>query len=63
MKISKNRFDELGLGCDKMCIYADKCPDFDRYEIADCLDEQRLQQEMTDEEYDAYRHNRLEVEI
>lgn len=33
-------------------------------ERIDCpeIDEERLREEMTEEEYDAYRHNRLEIE-
>lgn len=44
MKISKARFNELGLGCDTE------------------TKNDRLKSEMTDAEYDAYQHNRLEIE-
>lgn len=82
MKITLERFYDLGLGVSKECCgccdfcYQDEngrlvCeddPEMDiekaeqNHEFAPCLDEQRLQYEMTDEEYDAYRHGRLEVE-
>lgn len=75
MKISKERFDELGLGydCDmcEACIYSEDCKFYHnmikdpnskhQFVIAPCLDESRLKDEMTEEEYDAYCHNRLTV--
>ena len=32
-----------------------------KFTIADCVDEERIRIEMTEEEYDAFRHNRIEV--
>lgn len=62
MKISKERFDELGLGCDRLnCMFAEDCTPCGQYEIADCVDDERLRMEMTEEEYDAYRHGRLHI--
>lgn len=65
MRISKERFDGLGLGCDREnCISAHDCDyKFKRYEVVTCVDDERLREDMTDEEYDAYRHNRLEVAV
>lgn len=78
MKISKQRFYELGLGVEKECCIC--CPDCQEkdgvlfcgdmniedaeknLEIAPCLDDERIRMEMTENEYDAYRHNRLTVE-
>ena len=31
-------------------------------EICPCIDEERIREEMTEEEYDAYRHGRLNIE-
>lgn len=66
MIITKDRFKELGLGCDKSdcifgenCKYAKRC---DTYDIAPCVDEERLKAEMSEAEYDAFRHNKLKVE-
>ena len=75
MRISKERFDELGLGYDRetceACIYSESCKSYHdmikdpnskhQFAIAPCLDESRLKDEMTEEEYDAYCHNRLTV--
>lgn len=33
----------------------------DECAFCECCDEERLRDEMSEEEYDAYRHNRLEV--
>lgn len=67
MKITKERFNELGLGCDKdFCEEYGylECSGCNAYEIAPCLDlyEESLRMEMTDAEYDALRHDRLDVE-
>ena len=84
MKITKERFRELGLGvCKDACKCCESC-DIDKhgkyicidtpvtidiekaeqnFEFSPCLDEQRLSLEMTDEEYDDYRHGRLEVDM
>lgn len=78
MKISKRRFYKLGLGVNKeCCLSCPDCTNKDdilfcdemniqeaekNLEFAPCLDEERIRQEMSDEEYDAYRHGRLEVE-
>lgn len=63
MKISIVRFSELGLGCErKTCILAEDCKGCEPYEIAPCVDEDRLKCEMTEEEYDAFKHNRLEID-
>lgn len=32
------------------------------FEICPCLDEERIREEMTEDEYDAYRHGRLKIE-
>jgi len=47
------------LYCDETGLCIDDTPN-----DVECpeLDEERLRMEMTDEEYDAYRHNRLKVE-
>lgn len=66
MKITKDRFYELGLGCDKeSCVYyqSGDCKGENDFEIAyGCIDEGRLQDDMTEEEYDAFRHNNLIIE-
>jgi hypothetical protein len=74
MEISRERFNELGLGYDKEscrnCVDADCCEvaqklfSFGYNEDPFCpsVDEERLRMEMTEEEYDAWRHNRLIVE-
>lgn len=78
MKITKQRFNELGLGVDKeSCLSCFDCTKKNgvlfcgemniqeaeqNLEYAPCLDEERIREEMTDEEYDAYRHGRLVVE-
>ncbi len=82
--ITKDRYDELGLGIDKesctdylFCwnnddkehkgLCCDAIPNMTIDEAIeaemDCpnLDNDRLRAEMTDEEYDAWRHNRLRV--
>lgn len=71
MKITKERFLELGLGCQTDCEYlmedgkcdycGCECPN-DPLKEAPCVDEDRLKTEMTYEEYYAWRHNRLNVE-
>lgn len=79
-KMTKKRFDELGLGYDfescrccehsikkngeLFCSFNSTVPIKQLMEtnyISDCLDDERLRLEMTDEEYDAYRHNRIEI--
>lgn len=62
MEITKERWNQLGLGCEKEgceLYLAGEChgelPDI----IAPCIDPERLKSEMTEEEYDAWRHNRL----
>ena len=79
MKITRERYEELGLGiyeeCCLDCMFCYEangvihCDDIDipvreaiqkGYECP-CIDHERLKSEMTEEEYDAYRHNRLEV--
>lgn len=83
MNISKERFDELGLGRSKeACLDCMFC--YDCYEVRvdvedsilltkienaienneECpsLDEERLREEITEEEYDAWRHNRLNLD-
>ena len=82
MKITKERFYDLGLGVSKKscecCIYCYEdengkpvCEDYPymdiekaekNYAFAPCLDEERLMEKMTEKEYDAYRHGRLEVQ-
>ena len=62
--ITKERFDELGLGCEKeSCIYFQEgeCEGNNPYEIAECVDDERLCAEMTVDEYFAYRHNGLTI--
>ena len=44
--------DELGITIDEIIGQNKECPE---------LDQQRLFVEMTGEEYDAYRHNRLRI--
>ena len=82
LKMKKERFNELGLGCSlKDCLecefFGDKinslhyCSDdeitsIEEYEannyIAPCVDIERIQDEATEEEYDAIRHNYFVVE-
>ena len=75
MKISRKRAMELGLiTCTEDCLNCEFC--FDCHETYDaeviteeldngfecpCIDEERLRDEMTTEEYDAYRHGRLDI--
>ena len=51
MLIAKERFNELGLGCEKEdCIYYQngECNGIDDpYEIAECVDNERIKEEMT----------------
>ena len=77
MEISKQRFYELGLGVDKeSCLLCEDCKikngkaycgdlDIEKvqedFEFAPCLDEERIRHEMSDEEYDAYRHGKLNI--
>ena len=65
MLITKERFNELGLGCEKEdCIYyqSGECNGIDDpYEIAECVDDERIKEEMTEEEFFEYRHNNLKV--
>jgi hypothetical protein len=73
MQISQERFNELGLGYDKescrscenasYCEVAQKLFSIGYAEDIFCpsIDEERLQVEMTEEEYDAWRHNGLVV--
>jgi hypothetical protein len=72
-KMPKKRFKELGLGYTKedcaCCDYWEDCPIWQELNaIGKCdeifcwgLDEERLAEEMTDAEYDAWRHGCLEV--
>lgn len=63
-KITKQRFRELGLGCEKDgCEFAGECSGCGEYEIANCVDEERIREEMTSFEYNAYSHNRLVVDM
>ena len=81
MIITRERFNELGLGLDKeSCLSCEDCIEkcgkfycelmpeitIDKAISLDynapCLDEERIRFEMTEEEYDAYRHGRLEIE-
>ena len=65
MLITKERFNELGLGCEKEdCSYYQngECDGIDDpYEIAECVDNERIKEEMTEEEFFEYRHNNLKV--
>lgn len=76
MKITKARAGELGLFTTKEdCLSCVDCiirgdtpwcstsftPIKENNMLCLGLDEHRLRQEMTDEEYEAYRHNKLEV--
>lgn len=80
MKISRERYNELGLGiCRESCEDCELCYEEDGMLMCEemdvsiddaivndfecpLIDEERLEEEMTEEEYDAYRHNRLEID-
>lgn len=77
MRISTERANELGLRCDRegceycveytakndSCSISGKCIDVMITEKMQCpgICQDRLKHEMTEQEYDAYCHNRLEI--
>ena len=66
MKMTKERFDKLGLGCDKDSCDEHCCGDCEGcepYEVAPCVDDDRVRAEMTEREYDAFRHNNITVAV
>ena len=75
MKISRKRASELGLITNtEDCLFCEFCFDCHNTNNPDtittilengyecpAIDEERLRDEMTNAEYDAYRHGRLEI--